>query len=542
MAEKSFTLHVPLDASAVQDFKPDQKVKVVVETGRGALAAQVVQLDARGHGAAKFEFPTRPGEIKVALGPENAADDEVVGLQTIRTAVSARSWANAREVSLPAIAITPYYWHWWHRWCRTFTVRGRLVCADGSPVPGAEVCAYDVDFWWWWSSSQQVACATTAADGTFEMRFRWCCGFLPWWWWARRIWRLDTTLAERILPALQAHSRFGRLLKPGPTPDLSIFDRLIAGDRPQLHTAKTELNPEALSGLREKLLDRLPANPELKALRIWPWWPWQPWFDCNPDLIFRATQDCHEAGTVVLSEGFFDTRWDVPTTLDVTLVANDRACCAHEPDPQPPGNCLNFTTVCNVHPADQIDKIGGNFGAPATPAGYKNPGLVAIDGDRPFAGAIDIFGVFGLTADVDYYELQWRREGTAAWNDMPPSAVGYLPRGYLGSPGVFGEPGFFHDHEFRNTTVVPGRTLYESRRHFELNPGWSAPPHIWLSNTDLIATWVTSLEDFDDATYHLRVKGWKWDGVSLTPAVGGVAAASCRSASAKTRRRPTSWS
>jgi hypothetical protein len=91
--------------------------------------------------------------------------------------------------------------------------------------------------------------------------------------------------------------------------------------------AKLPVDPVILDTIRDKLLERIPLIPELECLRIWPWWPWRPWWDCTPDIIFRVTQDCELPGTVVVDEGFNDTRWNVPTTLDVTLVANDKACC-----------------------------------------------------------------------------------------------------------------------------------------------------------------------------------------------------------------------
>ena len=78
------------------------------------------------------------------------------------------------------------------------------MCADGSPVPGAEVTAYDVDFFWWWSSILQIdGTAVTDASGHFAIKFRWCCGWWPWWWWLLRQWRLDYDLVAKIQPVLK---------------------------------------------------------------------------------------------------------------------------------------------------------------------------------------------------------------------------------------------------------------------------------------------------------------------------------------------------
>jgi len=49
----------------------------------------------------------------------------------------------------------------WFRWCRSFTIRGILLCPDGHPVRDAKVCGYDVD-WWWKGSTKQVVGAIKA--------------------------------------------------------------------------------------------------------------------------------------------------------------------------------------------------------------------------------------------------------------------------------------------------------------------------------------------------------------------------------------------
>ena len=60
-------------------------------------------------------------------------------------------------LKLPPFIVTPAWWVLWLGWCRTFTITGRVICPEtGFPVPGAEVRAFDVDFFWWWLSSSQV--------------------------------------------------------------------------------------------------------------------------------------------------------------------------------------------------------------------------------------------------------------------------------------------------------------------------------------------------------------------------------------------------
>lgn len=143
-------LEVPLDASDVEDFKPDMQVKVVLVSGEDrVVASQAVKLDAKGAGKAAFTLKDAPRAARVVVGPGDADDEELLHLQTISRELSVRA-LRTEALKLAPIAISSYYWWWWRRWCRTFVIRGRVVCPDGSPVPGATVCAYDVDWWWWW--------------------------------------------------------------------------------------------------------------------------------------------------------------------------------------------------------------------------------------------------------------------------------------------------------------------------------------------------------------------------------------------------------
>ena len=146
-----------------------------------ARAPGIVSLGAKGQGAAKFSLDEAPSGLRVSVGPHDATDEEMLGFQTLSVDISSQLLSK-REARLPVIIIPPYYWWWWLRWCRTFVIRGRVLCADGSPVPGAKVCAFDVDWWFFWSSTQQIGCAYTDANGAFEIRFRWCCYWWPWWW------------------------------------------------------------------------------------------------------------------------------------------------------------------------------------------------------------------------------------------------------------------------------------------------------------------------------------------------------------------------
>lgn len=502
---RDFRLEVPLDASQIEGFKPEQELKVLIQRQDGSLLSQAIRLNEKGQGTARLTFKEQPGSLRVVVGPNTASDDELLGMQTIGFNVSARQWQDRAELVLPPVRISPYYWYWWLTWCRTFTIRGRVVCPDGSPVPGAKVCAYDVDMWWWWCSTQEVGCDTTDALGTFEIEFRWCCGWWPWWWWQRRNWHLEPVLVDRILPHLQQLPP-DQLPTPSPRPDPAMFERLLAQDGFLTQRPTPDVDPATLEGLRGRLLERLPAAPELEQLHLWPWWPWRPWWDCTPDIIFRVTQNCQGQEVTIVDETCADTRWNIPTSLSVGLVAKNQACCIDDPPP-PQGDCLIITHACN----NLVNNIGGNPGAAAAPVGYVNPGWVASFGDRPFAGVVPITGLFGDGASADYYEFEWATNPLGPWNVMPPLAAGSFSRTYWG-PQLGGGPVDFHSVPFVAANIS-GQNVFESREHFEANndPGSWGLTRFWVSNRDLLMRWLTE-NIFADGTYYLRARSWSRPG------------------------------
>lgn len=493
-------LVVPLDAAGVEGFTPDQRLKVVFVGADDVVRAETVALGKDGRGSVTFALD-RPLSGRVLVGPADASDDDLQGMQTLAADVGVRAWRQAAELTLAPIVISSYYWHWWPRWCRRFTIRGRVVCPDGNPVPYAQVCAYDVDRWWWWLSEQEVGCATTDASGSFEIAFTWCCGWRPWWWFARRFWRVDPHIAERISTALRDEAQLPPLPRPGPRPDLKVFDALLQRDGVPT-ASKGAFDAGRVEALRPKLLDRLPHVPDLEALRIWPWWPWRPWSDCTPDITFKVTQNCGSGDVVVLDESPSQARWNVPTTLSVTLVTDDNACCVH---PRHPGcldaGCIALTQICD----DLLDTVGGNLGAPAAPAGYRDPGVVATHGDRPYAGTVAIKGV---CADwVDYYEFEWSTDGTT-WNAMPPAAAGGVTFVYVTDHAPWFIPVQL------NFGLLDGRWVVESLGHWESVNGTGLNILGWVGDATTLINWRTDAL-FPDGTYYLRLRAWQLVGGSL---------------------------
>lgn len=539
-----YLLHVPLDATSVEEFDAKRPVKVVVKTQDGKFHSKTTKLDQSRKGEVLFTFKENPGASLVMIGPDNATDEEMEGIQTLRVNVSTRQWKK-KEITLTPVLITPHYWHWWLIWCRKFVLRGRVQCANGKGVPGARVCAYDVDWWWWWSSRQQVGCAVTDQNGNYEIHFSWCCWWWPWWWWRKRFWMLEPRLVEYILPVLKEipDLKYG----PDPTPwvDMNVFKSILDRDyrpgeftiprleipriigtppittlptiigREEIATPvrlqpKEPINFDELPKLQEQLLKRLPKAPELNRLRIWPWWPWYPWSDCTPDIIFKVTQDC-EGEKVIVNEHFHDMREIDKNVYNVRpLIANSDACCGGG-DEELPGNCVDISNVCiDTTP---VSSIGGNINSPvASPAGYLNPGAVSTNGDRPYAGQINIYGNFGSDAHVDYYEFEWENPyGSNHWEPLPVESIKGFNRIFHGPDPAL--PG----HYRLITAPFPVEDIdlhhvIKSREYFENTYGgtWGlGQTYMWTSyNVNLFLPWLTE-NNFANGLYKLRLKGYR---------------------------------
>jgi hypothetical protein len=496
-------LVIPLDVSQVPEAdRGQQQVKVAAQVGDKVISQVVSVKD----GKAEITLDVDPKQaVAIAIGPDTAADDEIFNFQTLTSRVTPAQWEGKASLTLSPIIVTAPWWILWRSWCRTFVIQGRVICPDGSPVPGAEVRAYDVDFFWWWSSVAQVGSPViTDASGHFAMKFRWCCGWWPWWWWRLRTWSLNSQLIEKIYPILKLRPDI-KFREPSPVPTVDMVNLTAnVGGRPLpavLGTGGAITDPSVLPGLRDRLVSVLPRVPELERLRIWPWFPWTPWLDCTPDIIFKVTQNCGGQQTkVIVSENVFQTRWDIPTTLNVKLIANQDACCLPNNPPPPPGDCVVFTDVCGI----PIPQIGGNAGAPA-PVGYVNPG----GRDRPFSEVINFTGQFGSSAQADYYEIEYTPHGVNFWNPVPSSALQGFGRGYFDAtqpwPNQWFGAGF---------PLIPLGThnVYESRHHYEVThppANWdSAFGRIWTSNRDLIAS-IQTANNFPDGTYDFRIIGYR---------------------------------
>ena len=504
-------------------------MRVAIKKLDGSLTSRTATLRAGQQDSVLFTFDEHPGPVQVIVGPARASDQDLVNLQTMSVPVPGASWAERRELVIAPIAVAPYWWWWWYEWCRSFVIRGRVICADGSPVPGAEVCAYDIDWWWWWTSTQLLGCTTTAADGTFEIDFNWCCGWWPWWWWRFRVWQFDPVLAETVTSVIEQDPRV-QLAPAGNQPGLGVFGQLLGSQALGSDRTLAPANLDDLERIRTSLLAKLPASPALVEQHVWPWWPWSPWWDCTPDVIFKVTQDCATPGTVLLDEGFLQARADFGDVLQVTLTANDQACCA-QPCPQVPcveGTCIDVSDICYA----SVTSVGGNpFGdsGAAVPAGLLNPsldvpGAGTYSGDRPFAGEVGI-SYANVMVGVDYYEILYAPSGpggpTGPWLPLPPAAAMNFTRQWVqpASPPTPWPTGLV-PFSF-NDVVVGGvpHSLVESREHYEHTVGLP-PGAFWTTNTWLVVP-IDSTKFADGiypaGTYSFTVVGWTEAGGVYTP-------------------------
>jgi len=496
---------IPLDATQVADAdRSKQSVKVAIQQGT-TVKSQVVSVKA---GKAQVQLEADPKQAaSIAVGPETATDDDMFHLQTLTASVTVAQLANPDGVTISPIVITPSWWSQWLIWCREFTITGRVLCANGSPVPAAEVTAFDVDYFWWWSSLIQVGTAITDSSGHFTIKFRWCCGWFPWWWWRLRQWRLDFDLLAKIQPVVKLNPAV-KTPAPGPIPSLAFSTlnpqplppRSVPTALASTAVAGRTIDPTAIPALRDTLIKALPQVPELERLRIWPWWPWTPWFDCSPSIIFRATQNCGgNQPTVIVNETIFDTRWDIPTTLDVTLVANAQACCLPGEPTRPAGDCALFTGVCGDAPT--------SIGTTGVLAGFFDPG----GRDRPFAEGITLSGQFGTGAQANYYLIEYTPHGTNAWAQLPVAALQGFSRQYYDSTQVPPNSPWF-------SVPVPVQTfgaysVYMSREYYETthppaNWGNALSGRTWYANVDTIASIQTN-GILPDGAYDFRIVGFQ---------------------------------
>lgn len=526
-----------LDLSAIPEdlFDPGVPLRAAVVFDGVVLGATVIKQTSRTaptpfsvEFAAPYAGPNAilPCQVRLLIGPD-VSDLDLLGLDTVALEVdltrradleatdggegAAQAMAGgerqARDdfrINVGVLQATEALYYCWIFCCRTYTIRGRVVCRHwrydpatrsyrfcDEPVPGAVVEAYDVDRLFIWFRRDLIKSATTDLNGNFVIQFRWCC--FRWGPWLLKNWALDPDVFARVQELLRVAGITLPLPGPGPDPDPVYLQGLLA-DASLAPKTRLLAAPGIVDGplSAESLLSILPASPELAAQRIWPWFDHT---DCAPDVVFRVTQQCGDQRQVrvIHTETNAQVRWDIPTNLSVTLLANDQACCIPVcREPACPG-CLKLTWV-GCTPTDQI----GTSAAPLDLRGYAR--TATLD-DRPFFGNLQIRGVIGN--DIDYFKVQISRNG-GAYTDLPAPALGGFNRSYWG-PGVVSAS--FAPEIKSGQQVMITRRHYEALHALPLFGGsvvWFDYDTLFYFNTETGLT--------PDDVYQLRLVGYTVDG------------------------------
>ncbi len=535
-----------------EEFNPDLQLRVVATHGEEVLGSTVLR-DLRAPGVVNFrlefepiidQFGQIPCPVRFIVGP-NIADRELLALDvayanydftvqsrptdapaprpTREKKAERLETADVRQtaIDIGTIVVPLHLYLCWLVCCRTYRIRGRVVCRNWSynprtqrwswcddPVPGAEVDIYDVDRFLWWYTEELITTVTTQVDGTFDATFVWCChGWRSWLW---PYWQIDEDILRRIRQLLAQRNVTLPPIPPDPGPEIiqSLVAALTAKEQAQVAAMMRQLphlapasNQAAMSTSAETLRAVLPESAELAALHVWPWWGWG---DCSPDIIFRVRQNCQGREEIIHYETAADTRWNIPTTLYVTLVANDKACCLPVcRDPECP-DCLKLTWVgCSI-PIDHI--AGAGAAGPPDLRGYKD---IATMADQPLYDTLLLRGAIG--PDIDYFKVQYSKDG-GAWLDLPtPHFAGYSRRYWSAggwSPYISFAPGP-KPLGGGSVTVIMTRHHYE-----ELNPGLPTffGEVLWDDRDSLFNFVSDALPALGDGLYELRLVGYAADG------------------------------
>lgn len=524
LEEKLYREETPLKVAAVRNGKILASFEVQIREIEDVSQIPVTL---------EFDYPSEiPPGVNIIVGP-NVPEREFLGVETRKIWVSPKKFKDfTADLTEEKIVIPKYLFRRWYVLCRTFTISGRVVrrmkTATGycdAPVPGAKVEAYDVDCWWFWWKRDKVGSAVTRPDGTFEIKFKWCC--LLWYPILKPIWVINPELLKYIIAAVKPHvGPIPREALKSPVHFEDFLDRVsgtpvpIPIPSPEIvESTRVRTMPCASASLEraEYAAERSMAPirtierptiikeliPKLKLIYpYFPCWPFRP-KDCAPDIIFRVKQECKGEVNVIHTESYFNTRWNIPTSLNVTLLANEKACFIPCIEP-PPGDCLKFNWVNCVH----VKNIGTSSGPPDL-RGYAYPGTQ----DNPFAETIRVRGLFGAGSDVDYFKVQYSYNA-GPFKDMPEEKLLGFSRSYYGPPpgATLPTPPKYNPVPF-NPQLVDGEIVYKTlKKAEEENPlpaGWPWG-YLW-DDLDTLFRWDSKDFPEGDGLYTIRLVGYQWN-------------------------------
>jgi hypothetical protein len=527
--QHEYVIKGQIDLSQIPNLDRSVPLRVAAVRDNRILQSQVIKLEEREGQAVDFDLhfqlPRPRCGLHLVIGRGDVKETTLLGLERFDRWIPADQWEESEPgknpfvVDVGSLVIPEHIYSHWLVYCRKYTVRGRVVCRRwfydpieqqwtfiDQPVPGATVEAYDVDCWWWWCFKDLIGSAVTGLDGSFEINFTWCCRS---WFPFHLPWIVNPDLLERIRELL-AQAKVPIPL-PDPPPDPFEFQEYVSSlvSRAQIggqrfaalpmQASSEPIGTESISA--QQLMTILPPSPELEALHIWPWWHRR---DCSPDILFRVTQPCEGSVQVVYEEGYSQTRWNVPQTLNVVLEANQNACCLpDQPDP-PCGDCLAITQVgCT-----DIANIGIDPGPPDL-RGYAYPNTH----DRPFGGRVGVKGEFGEDSHpiVDFYRVEYHKDGMSpgTWIDMGsiPSLLRNISRRYH-DPSAFSPPYQSPPVDF-GPMLVDGKHVYKTKYKFQRDSGKpSTFSWIWTNPDSLFGMNTNQLPE-GDGLYTFRIVGYR---------------------------------
>ena len=92
-------LTLPLDATVIEARDRKQPVRALLTAGGKPVASQLLEFDPQGMAYARFELTETAGALRIVVGPPDASEDELVGLQTLGIDVPLRRFVGREGVS-----------------------------------------------------------------------------------------------------------------------------------------------------------------------------------------------------------------------------------------------------------------------------------------------------------------------------------------------------------------------------------------------------------------------------------------------------------
>lgn len=233
----------------------------------------------------------------------------------------------------------------------------------------------------------------------------------------------------------------------------SLMETPLPSTPPPLHTLMQQKKDRdfsaaaAATGMDKKALAKVDfarfKGPFIRCRDAWVA-EWTPVLDV-PDITFTVTQDIDADGAeeTIYSEGFFDVRWNAPSFLKVTLVANANALCVPicEPVPEIPCadipviNTAGYMPLANSHHDDGTG-YGRRVNRPVSvPGDYPPPpatGMGANNGVAPYAASLNLHGCHRIKK-ATHYRLTYRLNGVGI--PVPFTGLSWWAPRSAASPG-----------------------------------------------------------------------------------------------------------